>query len=133
AITAKDPDVTFFVDYLNVVDIGAADDATIALERQAKPDLALNGGAEQGLDFWGLQAAKIERVSMPVRSGEASVRVYDRVEDWSGPTMRFMELEEGKQYLFSVFVQLAPGNPHTTAKLTVKSRVDGGDFYVSLG
>src|SRR5690606_27734354 len=28
AITAKDPDVTFFVDYLNVVDIGAADDAT---------------------------------------------------------------------------------------------------------
>lgn len=132
AITAEDPSVTFFVDNLTVSDAGPAGDHIILSENKENLNIALNGGAESGLNHWSPQSAKLENVAEPVRSGKSSVRVYGRTDVWSGPMMRFGTLHEGMDYLISVYVQLASDSELATAQLTVKSRVDGKDVFFPL-
>lgn len=132
AITAENPAVTFFVDALDVVDLGGVDDAAVALEAQSKKNLALNGGVEAGLEGWVPQAARLEPVTEPARSGEYSMHISHRTNDWSGPTMRFASLQAGKSYRFTAYLQAATGSSPTAAQITIKTRIDGVDAFFPL-
>ncbi len=133
AITTENPAVTFFVDALDVVEVGpveASDDDLAA--QPPKRDLALNGGVEDGYEFWVPQSARLERVTEPVRSGNYSMYISNRTSEWNGPTMHFDKLQAGRSYRFSVYVQAAADSSPLVAQITIKTRIYGVEDYFPL-
>lgn len=133
AITAENPAATFFVDALDVVEAGPVDaSGNDSAAQPQKRNFALNGGAETGYEFWIPQSAKLERVTEPVRSGEYSMFVSNRTNDWNGPSMRFEKLQAGRSYRFTAYVQAAADSSPVVAQITIKTRIDGIDEYFPL-
>lgn len=123
ALTIVSPNETlsYYVDDLSLVSLS---------------NLIVNGGVEDGIQPWRSQGAPVMIIQSSEQSntGDHSLLVSGRTENWNGPVMDLPPLSPGRTYAASVWVRLAPSTPATQLNLTLKRTVTGGpEEYIQLG
>jgi hypothetical protein len=98
-------------------------------------NVIINGDIESGIQPWRTQGSALTTQASEQRhSGDYSLLVTQRSENWHGPVMDLPLLSEGRSYQASVWVRLAAGTPSTRLNLTLKRTVAGSNAeYIQLG
>jgi glucuronoarabinoxylan endo-1,4-beta-xylanase len=101
---------------------------------QAVENLLINPGFESGnTSGWKTWGCSLRAVQNPVRSGDYSVWVYNRTQNWQGPVHSIIgKMEHGKTYTVSAWVKL---DNAASARVTVTfMQMDGrGTRYINAG
>lgn len=95
----------------------------------------INGGVESGLEPWGYQgnSVAISQFPLQARSGEFSLLVAGRTQNWHGPRMHLPQnLPVGEEFLLTVWVRLASDTPQSDLTATIKREVGGEEQYVHI-
>ena len=90
-------------------------------------NLAVNGGAEDGLSPWGAQGATAEQSDAEAHCGSFSILVSGRTANWNAPLINLSNLATGETYSFEVWVKMAAGESTETVSLTVNYTDDDGN------
>lgn len=90
-------------------------------------NLAVNGGAEDGLTPWGAQGATAEQSDAEAHCGSFSILVSGRTDSWNAPLINLTNLATGETYAFEVWVKMAAGEGTETVSLTVNYTDDDGN------
>ena len=128
-------ELTLYVQSSNVAARYYVDD--LSLESQG--NLITNGGLESGLTPWRYQGpgVMITQASEQARTGDYSLLVSGRSDTWNAPIMDLPPLTDGRAYLASVWVRLAPGTADSNLKFTLKRKAAGQEEseaeYIPLG
>lgn len=120
-VESPDETLSYYVDDLELVGLS---------------NVIVNGGVEEGTSPWRSQGAgvMISQSSEQKHTGDNSLLVSGRVQNWNGPVMDLPVLGNGRVYSASAWVRLAPGTPSTRLNLTLKRTPTGGTSeYIQLG
>ena len=90
-------------------------------------NLAVNGGAEDGLTPWGAQGATAEQSDAEAHCGSFSILVSGRTDSWNAPLINLSNFATGETYSFEVWVKMAAGEGTETVSLTVNYTDDDGN------
>ncbi len=101
------------------------DDLSASILEASEGNFAVNGGVEDGLTNWGVNAGTLYHSQWTPHTGSKSAYIYDRTNTWNGLTYNpGATLKNGSQYHVSVWVKLASDAYDTTVKLTAKRQDD---------
>ncbi len=106
----------------------------IAPSGQAAENLLSNPGFERGnTSGWKTWGCSLRAVQDPVRSGDYSVWVYNRTQNWQGPVHSVVgTMEDGKTYIVSAWVKL--DNAASARVAVTFMQMDGrGIRYINVG
>ncbi|HEY7771878.1 MAG TPA: endo-1,4-beta-xylanase [Marinagarivorans sp.] len=97
-------------------------------------NIAVNGGAEDGLSPWAAQGATAEQTSADAHCGDYSILVSERTAAWNAPLINLSNFVAGETYTFEVWVKMAPGEAIDTLTLTVNYTDDESNAnYTGVG
>ncbi len=91
-----------------------------------------NPGFEQGRQGWYSRTCAIKVVSLPVNSGNGSLKVLRRTQTWQGAKQSlFGKIAEGKPYKVSAWVKLDNANSDLVS-ISVEKQDDSGINYINV-
>lgn len=135
SIDVDNAEMKYLVDDLMVTyaELSAELQAAAASAKAVVANLITNGGLEQGLEPWTHQGGVISRSSAYAHSGEYSLLIAGRKQEWNAPMMPVRGLQNDKLYRFSLFVRMNDGEPATNVRLTMKRVTAGQTTFFTLG
>lgn len=134
-IEVDNAEVKYLVDDFIVAyaELSAEMQAAAAAVKSQTPNLIVNGGLELGLEPWTHQGGVISRSSAHVHTGEYSLLMAGRKQEWNAPMMPVKGLQDNKLYRFSLYVRMSDGDPSTHVKLTMKRTTAGQTTFLEIG
>lgn len=134
-IEVDNPEVKYLVDdfIVTYAELSAEMQAAAAAVKSQITNLIVNGDLEQGLEPWTHQGGVISRSSAHVHSGQYSLLMAGRKQEWNAPMMPLRGLKDNTLYRFSIFVRMNDGEPSTNVRLTIKRTTSGQTTFTPLG
>lgn len=135
SVEVENPDIKYLVDdfIVTYAELSAEMQAAAAAAKSKIQNLIVNGDVEQGLEPWTHQGGVISRSSAHAHTGQYSLLMAGRRQEWNAPMMPVKGLQDNKLYRFSIFVRLYDGEPSTNVRLTMKRTTSGQTTFLSLG
>jgi hypothetical protein len=137
SLEVDNPDIKYLVDdfIVTYAELSAEMQAAAAAAevKSRVKNLIINGDVEQGQEPWTHQGGVLSRSSAYAYTGEYSLLIAGRKQEWNAPMMPVKGLENNKLYQFSVFVRMNDGEPTTNVRLTMKRTTSGQTTFLSLG
>ena len=129
------PDVKYLVDdfIVTYAELSAEMQAAAAEAKSKVTTIIVNGDLEGGLEPWTHQGGVITRSSAYAHSGQYSLLMAGRKQEWNAPMMPVKGLQNNKLYRFSLFVRMNDGEPSTNVRLTMKRNTAGQTTFLAIG
>lgn len=134
SLEVDNADISYLVDDIVVsyAELSATLQAAALATTTKKSDFVTNGSVEEGLEPWSHQGGVISRSTSYAHTGEHSLLIAGRKQEWNAPVIFVKGLEDRKLYRFSIFVRLSDGQPSANVKLTLKRTTAGQTTFISL-